>query len=142
MNGTVALKFVRSRYAPGDAGSDFSRSTRQQLVLDAVRLRLQKAVKDTDIDLIVRVGSYLQESIPRDIPDREAVAIARTMILRLHQLTIHSSSLSEDMFDVPDMREYGGRYVLLPRAELAGGFQSLIRHLLSETSQFTNPAKD
>ncbi len=37
MDGDLALKFVRSRQASGVEGSDFARSRRQQLVLQAVR---------------------------------------------------------------------------------------------------------
>lgn len=40
MNGTTALEFVRSRHAVGIEGSDFSRSQRQQLVIEAVRNKL------------------------------------------------------------------------------------------------------
>ncbi|MFH0829182.1 MAG: LCP family protein [Candidatus Kerfeldbacteria bacterium] len=37
MNGETALKFVRSRHGNNGEGSDFARSRRQQLVLEAVR---------------------------------------------------------------------------------------------------------
>ncbi len=37
MNGTLALKYVRSRHALGVEGSDFARSRRQQKVMEAVK---------------------------------------------------------------------------------------------------------
>lgn len=37
MDGKTALKYVRSRHAEGDEGSDFARSRRQQLVIKAVK---------------------------------------------------------------------------------------------------------
>lgn len=37
LDGATALKFVRSRHAEGDEGSDFARSKRQQLVIKAVQ---------------------------------------------------------------------------------------------------------
>jgi polyisoprenyl-teichoic acid--peptidoglycan teichoic acid transferase len=40
MNGETALKFVRSRHAEGEEGTDFARSKRQQLVLSALRSKL------------------------------------------------------------------------------------------------------
>jgi len=43
MNGVTALKFVRSRHAAGDEGSDFARSKRQQLVLAAVKSKVFSA---------------------------------------------------------------------------------------------------
>lgn len=43
MDGTTALEFVRSRHAVGIEGSDFARSARQQLVIEAVRNKLISA---------------------------------------------------------------------------------------------------
>jgi len=40
MDGETALKFVRSRQADGEEGTDFARSKRQQLVLKALRSKL------------------------------------------------------------------------------------------------------
>lgn len=40
MDGETALEFVRSRHALGIEGSDFARSARQQLVIEAVRNKL------------------------------------------------------------------------------------------------------
>lgn len=40
MNGETALKFVRSRQAEGEEGSDFARGKRQQLVIKALRSKL------------------------------------------------------------------------------------------------------
>ena len=39
MDGKLALKYARSRHAPGHA-SDFDRSLRQQLVIDALKNKL------------------------------------------------------------------------------------------------------
>lgn len=40
MDGTTALKFSRSRHGSGGEGSDFARSRRQQIVLEAVKNKL------------------------------------------------------------------------------------------------------
>jgi LCP family protein required for cell wall assembly len=40
MNGSLALKYSRSRHAAGNEGSDFARAKRQQLVLAAVKEKL------------------------------------------------------------------------------------------------------
>ncbi|MBU1071271.1 LCP family protein [Patescibacteria group bacterium] len=43
MDGQTALKFVRSRHAGGDEGTDFARNKRQQLVIKALRQKLLSA---------------------------------------------------------------------------------------------------
>lgn len=40
MDGELALEFARSRHADGSEGSDFARSARQQLIIEAVRNKL------------------------------------------------------------------------------------------------------
>jgi LCP family protein required for cell wall assembly len=42
MDGTRALEFARSRHAAGIEGSDFARSRRQQLVIEAFKTKLQQ----------------------------------------------------------------------------------------------------
>jgi LCP family protein required for cell wall assembly len=42
MDGTRALEFARSRHAAGIEGSDFARSRRQQLVIEAFKAKLQQ----------------------------------------------------------------------------------------------------
>lgn len=40
LNGATALKFVRSRHAEGEEGTDFARSKRQQLIIKAVQTKI------------------------------------------------------------------------------------------------------
>lgn len=42
MSGALALKYARSRHAPGHS-SDFDRSLRQQLILDAVKTKIMSS---------------------------------------------------------------------------------------------------
>lgn len=56
MNGDTALKFVRSRHGNNGEGSDFARSRRQQLVLEAIR---GKAFSLGTIINPVKIGSTL-----------------------------------------------------------------------------------
>ncbi|MDP2736952.1 MAG: LCP family protein [bacterium] len=56
MDGSLALKYVRSRYAYGIEGSDFARSRRQQKILEAVKekvLSLNILFKPTMISKII-----------------------------------------------------------------------------------------
>jgi len=40
LDGATALKFVRSRHAEGEEGTDFARSKRQQLIIKAVQIKI------------------------------------------------------------------------------------------------------
>lgn len=68
MNGTTALKFVRSRHALGVEGTDFARSARQELAIKAIR---QKALSLNILFNPVKVlGIYniLKGNINTDVP--------------------------------------------------------------------------
>jgi polyisoprenyl-teichoic acid--peptidoglycan teichoic acid transferase len=70
MDGTTALKFVRSRHALGAEGTDFARSKRQQVVLEAFRtkaLSLQTLANPAKVSgLIGALGSSVETDIPAD----------------------------------------------------------------------------
>lgn len=70
MDGTTALKFVRSRHGNNGEGSDFARSRRQQLVIQAFR---EKALSASTIfnpgkisGLIGTLGDSIETNIPKD----------------------------------------------------------------------------
>lgn len=70
MDGETALEFVRSRHALGIEGSDFARSARQQLVIEAVRNKLISSAFFNPGKLL---GLYdiLKNSIDTDMTDTD-----------------------------------------------------------------------
>lgn len=70
MDGETALKFVRSRHGTGAEGSDFARSRRQQLVIEAFRsqaLSLETLLNPVKIgNLIADFGQSFETDIPID----------------------------------------------------------------------------
>lgn len=70
MNGETALEFARSRHAAGSEGSDFARSARQQLIIEAVR---NKLISSAFFDPGKLVGLYniIKGSIDTDISDSD-----------------------------------------------------------------------
>ena len=124
MDGTTALKYVRSRHAFGVEGSDFSRSKRQEKVIRAFKdkifsmqvllnpgqaVDLIKVVKDsiaTDIkeeeyDDFIKLAQKLQgASITSGIVDSGDTESGREGLLMNPQTTI----------------DYGGAWVLIPSA--------------------------
>lgn len=68
MDGTTALEFVRSRHAVGIEGSDFARSARQQLVIEAVRNKMISSALFNPTKVLGLYG-ILKNSIDTDMTD-------------------------------------------------------------------------
>lgn len=114
MDGETALTFARSRNAEGEEGSDFARSKRQQLVLNAVQEKLRETVKNGDIALFTELYQALNKLIERDITNDEAAVLARRVVLSgdIKQATVQ---IPDALFIVPDFEDYDGKYVLIPQ---------------------------
>lgn len=67
MDGATALKFVRSRQGTNGEGSDFARSRRQQLVLDAFRTKALSLETLLDPGKLLGLASTFGESFETDI---------------------------------------------------------------------------
>jgi LCP family protein required for cell wall assembly len=115
LNGNVALKFVRSRHAQGDEGTDFSRSKRQQLMIGAIRSKLVEIMKKRDFDSLARVLVFINEKIKRDITNKEFLALGRTLLLDSGNVKTVAHTLDEELFEIPPLEDYEGRYVLIPK---------------------------
>ena len=130
MNGAVALKYVRSRHASGDEGTDFSRSNRQQQVIQAITTKLTEMLKNRDICTLEDLVSLLDSRIKRTLSNRDAVAIARTILMNKNQIKIVSNKIETEYFDVPPLSEYEDRYVLLPPDKDYENLKQLLSTLL------------
>jgi polyisoprenyl-teichoic acid--peptidoglycan teichoic acid transferase len=67
MDGSLALKYVRSRYATGIEGSDFARGRRQQKVLEAVKDKLISLDTLLKPAMLSRIISQLDNSITTNL---------------------------------------------------------------------------
>lgn len=62
MDGRLALKYVRSRHASGEEGSDFARSRRQQKVLEAVKEKIMSLNVLFKPSMISKIVSNVKEN--------------------------------------------------------------------------------
>lgn len=62
MGGWLALKYVRSRHASGEEGSDFARSRRQQKVLEAVKEKIMSLNVLFKPSMISKIVSHIKEN--------------------------------------------------------------------------------
>lgn len=115
MDGTTALKFVRSRHALGVEGSDFARSARQQLVIQAAREKALSLGTLTDPSKIVSLLGTFGSSISTNIPQTKYLAFMNA-VKQTTTITSHviDTSSEEGLLIHPDELDYGGAWVVIP----------------------------
>lgn len=118
MNGDQALEFVRSRHAEGVEGSDFARSRRQQLVLEALQKKMILVAKQGNLKDMKTLYSIIDSQIMRDISNQEAAVLAKKIAVS-PSLTVANKQIPEETFTVPQTEDYNGKYVLIPVTENA-----------------------
>lgn len=123
MDGTMALKYVRSRHAEGTEGSDFARSKRQQKVIEAFKEKVFSL--GTILDPVKAIGliNTVQSSIDTDIKEDEYDDFIR-LAQQLKGAKIISTviDVGDDaanrlglLVNPPISADYGNQWVLTPR---------------------------
>ena len=132
MDGSLALKYARSRHGLGSEGSDFARSKRQQKIIEAAKNKLLNKENLLKPAMIASIASELNENISYNLSTWE--------ILKLWQnfKDVSSSDISNYVLDngvdgllVSSISE-AGAYILTPRS----GDYTEIQYLVN--SFFTN----
>jgi len=139
MDGETALKYVRSRHAVGESGTDYDRGNRQQLLLSALKDKMlvpeflldQKKVNS----LISLVNSRLVSNIhPSLFPTLAKLA------LDMKDKTIKNISLSDrpdengiTILYNPPSYQYKGEWVLIPKQNNWNALKQYIRNRLDGT---------
>lgn len=113
MDGNTALKFVRSRHAEGEEGSDFARSKRQQLVMAAIKEKGIIIAKSLDLTKMRAIYKKANSLVNRDVTNQELTSIGKDILLSKTFIQ-KNVFLPEDLFIVPDFSQYDGKYVLIP----------------------------
>ncbi|MCL4200290.1 LCP family protein [Patescibacteria group bacterium] len=111
MDGALALKYVRSRHAEGDEGSDFARGRRQQEVL----LALKSKLLSQDIYLhpgeVEKLYGAFDEATDTDLNIGELLTVGK-MFLQVPKEKTQRISIEDQLYTPPS--SWYGRYVLLP----------------------------
>jgi polyisoprenyl-teichoic acid--peptidoglycan teichoic acid transferase len=114
MDGITALKFSRSRHAQGDAGTDFARASRQQLIIDAIIRRGFSKEIITNIDVIRKLVDIVKESVETDIDSAAGAIIARRVYDSRNSEIVNLVLPEELLYRPPYTKEYNFLYVFLP----------------------------
>lgn len=121
LTGEQALKFARSRHAPGPEGTDFARSHRQQQVIQAVREKLLAREVLDDPQRITELVNLVNEHYTTDLTFADDLTLARVA------KSVGRDGISSLVIDdsPPDplvmepspeerMKTYGGAFVMVP----------------------------
>jgi anionic cell wall polymer biosynthesis LytR-Cps2A-Psr (LCP) family protein len=113
MDGETALKYVRSRHAQGDEGTDTARSARQQKLLSAMKTKLLSKDVLLNPARALDIANAVRNSIETDITDSNLMVLARLAFLAKDNLVAHV--LPEDLLVNPAISaRYDSQYVFVP----------------------------
>jgi len=120
-NGATALKFVRSRHAEGEEGTDFSRSRRQQQVISSLRQKifnLAFLLDQKNVDSLLNIiGANLITNIPsRLYPTLAKLALdSKDSPVKSVPLSITPDENGVTILYNPPKFKFGGKWVLIPK---------------------------
>jgi LCP family protein required for cell wall assembly len=112
MTGGTALKFVRSRHAEGDEGTDFARSRRQQLVMAAVKTKFFSTETFLNPKKIEDVYLVLKGNINTDLTSKDINQLV-PLVLNYRKATIKTVLIDMTFLDNPPEDQRG--WILLPK---------------------------
>lgn len=128
MDGEQALKYVRSRQAEGEEGSDFARSRRQQEVLVALKRKLTDPRLWFSPRRASAIMAAVNEAIEADMTLGELLTVGK-LLVRVEEGKIEQISIEELLYPPP--LTWYGRYVLLP-TESFSAIHDFIKDKLKE----------
>lgn len=123
MNGEKALKFVRSRHAVGSEGSDFARSKRQEVVIEAFKKKMFSLGVLLNPGKLMTLFAVFQDSIHTNIQQDEYDDFVKLAIKMRNAQTnkvvfFYSDPYSEKkgiFINPPASEIYDNQWVLIPR---------------------------
>lgn len=140
MNGELALEFARSRHASGIEGTDFARSARQQLIIEAVRNKMISSALFNPGE-IVKLYTIAKSSIDTDITDTE-LGLFLDKLPQLKNAKITTGNIDAGDYttgraglltDSPVTAEYAFSAALIPRMG-NGDFSEIQQYVACEIS--------
>jgi polyisoprenyl-teichoic acid--peptidoglycan teichoic acid transferase len=138
MDGTMALKFVRSRHGTNNEGSDFARSRRQQQVLAAFKDKALTLDTLSDPQKVIGLLGTFGESVDIDLPISEYptfIKFARE--IKVIRSFVIDPSVKPPVLVAPPAHLYGGAFVLIPPNNNFGVIHSYVDKIISGSPEAT-----
>lgn len=140
LDGLTALKYVRSRHAEGDEGTDFARSRRQQQVIAALRSKIITPSflldKNKISSLLAIVSANLKTNIPNSLyPTLAKIALdTRDKNIRYVPLTNNPDAQGVSILYNPPLNDkYNGQWVLVPKDNNWNALKQYLRNHFQTT---------
>ncbi len=130
MSGDTALKFVRSRNAEGDQGTDIAREGRQQLVISAIK---EKALSPEILLSPKKIRGLIEvalDSLETDINPSTAAVLSRK-VLSGKDFIKYNLIPEEMLVNPPISSRYDNQYVFIPRDGNWSEIRSWLQNLLN-----------
>ncbi len=137
MNGSLALKYARSRHALGVEGSDFARARRQQLVIEAIKNKLFSAQTLLNPVIITRIIKEFNKNISTNLNVWEILRI-----WNMFKSVKHSQIITKVISNAPNSflvagQGQDGAYILTPRSGNFNNIRNFVKNIfLSNTKPF------
>lgn len=136
MNGETALKFVRSRMGTNGEGSDFARSRRQQLVLQAFRNKVLSLQTLFNPSKIAGLYKTLGDSIETDI-EKERYLDFYNLVKNMNgvnNIVLGDLGNGKSVFEVGSPAKYGAYVLVSPEWDNAS-VKGFVKQKLTEDDQ-------
>lgn len=113
MNGELALKFVRSRNAVGDEGTDLAREKRQQQVISGIKEKLLSRQVLTDFEVLKKLYNTLLSHVETDMDRDTAIGLFKFVLES--QSNVFFLTFPEELVKVSQgNKKYDKQYVFIP----------------------------
>ncbi len=138
MDGSLALKYARSRHAAGAEGSDFARARRQQLILEAVKDKLLSRNTLLKPGMVSRIISDLKNNIKTNL---DVWAMVK---LWSDYKDINRSQIINKVLDngadglLISSRGEGGAYILIPKTGNFTAIKAMVQNIFGENTDSSN----
>ena len=133
VNGSIALKYVRSRHAEGDEGTDFARGVRQQDIIVALKDKIMKSKPWLHPNTSLKLLQIADVATDTDMTIGEQLTMGKyLMSVQLQAITKISI---EPLLITPPSWMYG-RYVLVPEKDYETIHAFIRSTLMQEEERF------
>lgn len=138
LSGETALKFVRSRHAVGDEGTDFARSARQQQVISALRQKIITPGFLLDQKKVNALLNIVKDNLKSNISGDLYPTLAK-LALDTKDNPIRSIPLADTpdkdgitILDNPPVAKYNNEWVLIPKDNNWNALKQYLKNHLSQ----------
>lgn len=114
MDGKTALKYVRSRNAEGEEGTDFARSQRQLQLLASIKRTLVDLKLYKDPGKILNIVRTLKEAIKTDVKENQYGSLL-LLLAKIDWNQVKTASIKENLLINPKSH-YSKQWVLIPKS--------------------------